>query len=341
LHEPALFDGYAVLDPALSWDNHALDSALSEQLPAMPTKGKTIYIAGRAGRQFAQMGIATVKSIFEEKAPHELHWNITAYASESHDSLKLKATYDALRYAYGGYTGNTIRLVPNGGILVKGKPMFITVDGVGIDEVDLRYTSDGSTPTDASPRIEGPFPISDPEKTTVKLLSNRGVFDRTLPLNLTSGETIAPRRGMQASADWRVEYYADDLWPRFQHARAIKVANTTNTLEFDDVGRDTFAGAVTGNMDIPADGYYVLAVTTQDKARVIIAGKALVEQDGAKGTPYQAFVVPLLRGVYPLRFEFLHSSKASRLDFVVFQANETEPEWWKNKILNLTSHSEH
>ena len=58
LHEPALFDGYVVLDPALRWDHHTLDAALVQQLPALPAKGKAIYIAGREGARFEEMGIA-------------------------------------------------------------------------------------------------------------------------------------------------------------------------------------------------------------------------------------------------------------------------------------------
>jgi pimeloyl-ACP methyl ester carboxylesterase len=180
LHEPALFDGYLMLDPALRWDDHALDAALREQLPATPAKGKAIYIAGREGPAFEDMGIASAKAIFETKAPHDLHWKIAAYPAENHDSLKLKATYDALRFAYFGYTSQPIRLVPNAVILIKGKPMFVGIDG-DANEVDLHYTVDGTTPTAASPKAAAPFAVSEPERTQVMLLSNRGVFDPASP----------------------------------------------------------------------------------------------------------------------------------------------------------------
>lgn len=339
LHEPALFDGYIVLDPALRWDNHVLDAALGEQLPGTPTKGKTIYIAGREGQAFDEMGIASVKPVFETRAPRDLHWQIVAYPAESHDSLKLKATYDALRFAYKGFTGNAIRLVPNGGILVKGKPMFVTVDGGSLDQFDLHYTSDGTTPTAASPKAEAPFPVSDPERTKIMLLSNRGVFDRVLPLDLKSGNVIPPPRGIRPTSNWQIDYYAADAWPRLQQ-RAFKSASADSRLSFDDVGRDTFAGRLSGTIDVPADGYYVLAVFT-DKARVALSGKPLFEQDSAKGAPYRAFVVPLQRGTYPLRVDFLHAAKTSGLDVVVFQAREGEPAWWKNKLLELKSGDGH
>ena len=340
LHEPGLFDGYVVLDPALRWDHHALDTRLGEQLPATPTKGKAIYIAGREGPAFEDMGIASVKPIFETKAPKDLHWKLTAYPAESHDSLKLKATYDGLRYAYQGYTDKPIRLVPNGGIVVKGKPVFVTVDGGSLDSLDLHIANDGTTPTPTSPKVEPPFTVSDLERTNVRLLSNRGVFDRALPIDLESGEVILPpRRMVKPTLNWLVEYYAPDAWPALR-GKPFKVTTADNHLPFDDVGREAFAGKLSRNVDIPVDGYYVLAVFT-DKARVALSGKALFEQDSEKGAPYRAFLVPLQRGVYPLRVDFLRAAKTAGIEISVFQVKDGQPEWWKNKLFELKSGEEH
>jgi predicted alpha/beta superfamily hydrolase len=52
MHEPTLFDGYLILDPAMWWDNHALDSPLDAKLADLPVKDKAIYIAARSGRAF-------------------------------------------------------------------------------------------------------------------------------------------------------------------------------------------------------------------------------------------------------------------------------------------------
>lgn len=337
LHDPNLFDGYLVLDPALRWDNHALDSALDAQLADTPTQGKAIYIAGRVGSAFEGMGIASASTIFEHRAPRDLHWKIVAYPGETHESLKLKATYDALRYAYQGYTGDTTHFVPTGGTLIAGKPMFVTIDDGGFDRLDLHYSTDGTTPTETSPKADGPFAVSDPERTTVKLLSNRGVFDRVIPLNLRSGKAIPPARGSQETPDWQIAYYAAEAWPVIRRAPPFKTAASDGRLDFSAVGRDAFAGTITRNVAIPADGYYVLGVVTSDKARVSIAGNPLFEQDGSRGTPYEAFVEPLQHGIYPVRVDFLHATKGSQLQFIVCQVKDGEAEWLKNEIVKFTS----
>jgi predicted alpha/beta superfamily hydrolase len=59
LHEPALFDGYLILDPSMWWDKHVLDAVIDEKLADVPAKGKAIYIAARSGRAFESMGMST------------------------------------------------------------------------------------------------------------------------------------------------------------------------------------------------------------------------------------------------------------------------------------------
>jgi predicted alpha/beta superfamily hydrolase len=337
LHEPNLFDGYLVLDPALRWDNHALDRGLDTQLADTPTKGKAIYIAGREGPAFENMGIASARDIFERRAPRDLHWKFVAYPGETHDSLKLKATYDALRYVYQGYTADTIRIVPTGGTLIAGKPMFVTIDSGDLDRFDLHYSTDGTTPTEASPKADAPFAVSDPERTAVKLLSNRGIFDHAIPLNLRSGKAIPPTRGARETPDWQIAYYAADAWPGMRRAPAFRTATNDGRADFSAVGRDAFAGTIIYNIVIPADGYYVLGVGTPDTARVSLGGNPLFEQDGSKGVPHEAFVEPLKRGIYSIRIDFLHATKGSQLEFVVFQVKDGEPEWWKNEMVKFKS----
>jgi predicted alpha/beta superfamily hydrolase len=337
LHDPNLFDGYLALDPALRWDNHALDRGLDTQLADTPTKGKAIYIAGREGPAFENMGIASAKDIFGRRAPRDLHWKFVAYPGETHDSLKLKATYDALRYVYQGYTGDTMRVVPNGGTLIAGKPMYVTIDSGDLDRFDLHYSTDGTTPTEASPKADKPFAVSDAEKTNVKLLSNRGVFDRVLPLAVRSGKAMPPTRGARETPDWQISYDAAEAWPGMRHASAFKTATSDGRLDFDKVERDAFAGTITRNIAIPSDGYYVLGVATPDKARVSVGGNTLFEQDGSTGAPHEAFVEPLQRGIYSVRIDFLHATKGSQLEFVVYQVKDGEPEWWKNELVKFAS----
>jgi predicted alpha/beta superfamily hydrolase len=336
LHEPALFDGYLILDPAMWWDKHALDAVIEEKLAEVPTNGKAIYIAARSGQAFEGMGVSTIEPIFHRKASPDLHWQITQYPDESHDSLKLKGTYDALKFAYQGFAAGPIDLFPTGGIVIKGKPVYLVMDD-NVDRYDLHYSTDGSEPTAASPKVALPLAISDPERTQIKLLSKRGVFDRAIPLGLKSGTVLPPSRRAQHTDTWHVSLYPTEAWTNFKRSKAFKTFDTDNELGFTDAGRDTFAGTVERSLDIPAEGYYVFGVQTSNKVRVSVAGRTLIDNDGARGPSKQAFIAPLQRGVYRVRLEFQRAANTDDVGMTVFQCKEGEPEWWKNELFKVSS----
>ena len=335
MHEPALFDGYLILEPAMWWDKSVLDAVIDVKLADVPTNGKAIYIAARSGHAFEGMGMSTIETIFQRKAPPDLHWKITAYPDESHDSLKLKGTYDALKFAYQGYTADRIDLFPTGGIVIRGKPVFLIGE---TDRFDLHYSTDGSAPTAASPKVDGEIAISDPEKTQIKLLSNRGVFDRAIPHGLKSGTVLPPTRTANGKTDaWHVAFYPAEAWPGFKRSKPFKTFDTAEALDFADSGRDAFAGSVERSLDIPVEGYYVFGVQSSNKVRLSVAGRQLIDNDGALGHSKQAFIVPLQRGVYRVRLDFQRATKDSDVDMLIFQCKDGEPEWWKNELFKLSS----
>ena len=336
LNEPALFDGYLILDPAMGWDNHALDAAIDSRLGATPAKGKAIYIAGREGMAFEGMGLASIEPILQHKAPADLHWQLVAYPDETHDSLKLKATYDALKFAYQGYTAKPIEVIPNEGILIKGKPMLVHVEN---ERFDIRYTTDGSVPDASSPKAGETIAISDPEKTAIKLLSNRGSFDRVIPHQLRSGLALPPDKPATSSTEktWHYAFYPASAWPRVGRSKAFHTGDTDLGIDLAHAGRDDFTGLVERDLDVPEDGYYILMVESTDQARLSLSGKALVEVDATHGPRERAYVVPLRRGQYHARLEFRHPAAGSGIRLTVFQCKEGEAAWWKNRLFRLSN----
>jgi predicted alpha/beta superfamily hydrolase len=331
LHEPALFDGYLILDPAMWWDNHALDAVIDQNLPGLPTKGKAIYIAARSGPAFEGMGVSTIEPIFQHKAPPDLHWQIMQYRDESHDSLKLKGTYDALKFSYQGYMKDPIELFPTGGIVIKGKPVFLVSDADR--DLDLHYSKDGSAPSAASPKIDGPLAVSEPEKTQIKLLSNRGIFDRAIPHGLKSGTVLPPSHTAKGADTWHVSFYPAEAWTNFKHSMAFKTFDTDKEIDFSGAGREALAVIVERSLNIAVEGYYVFAVVSSNKTRLSVAGRPLIDSGG--GRP--AYIVPLQRGVYRVRLELQRTPNTGDVGMSVFQSKDGELEWWKNELFKVSS----
>ena len=330
-NNPQPFDGYLALDPAMWWDNHSVNAVLGDRLGDVPAPGKAIYIAGRSGAGVKEMALDGLESAFRDHASAALHWKLTSYDDETHDSLKLKGTYDGLKYLYGGYSQDPIKISPSEGTVIEGHPIRLVVSG---SRIHIHYTTDGSEPTDTSPTdSDGAIPVDKPEKTRLKLLSNRGVFDRTIPIHLKTGVPIAPSaHGKHATVDteWHYSVYSASAWPRIGAARPSRRGTAKDTLSFEDFGQPRFAARVRRSVRIPEDGYYVFAVVA-GQARLRLDDTVLTADDGETGQSTHTYLAPLRRGVYSMSVDFLRADDNSELHVVVIQCNENEPLWWHQK----------
>ena len=335
MNDPSLFGGYVVLDPAMGWDKHLFDAIVEAKLPSVPGKGKAFYVASRTGRAYEGMGMAGLEPIFQRRAPNDLHWKIVAYPGETHDSLKLKGTYDALKFLFDGYTQGDIGFVPTGGVLIKGKPLSLHVNDVD-ERLDIRYTTDGSEPGPSSPKFGEFARIEDAQGTRIKLVSNRGLFDRELPHHLVNGAVLRPSSRSTAARDklWHFAMYPIDAWPDLRRARPLHTAAAQSTRDLPMPDCDVFATSATRDFVVEHDGYYVFYVESSDKARLTLAGKVIAEVDGTRNRRMQAIVEPLQRGTYALRFEARHPEKTTRTGFTVF-ADADDAEWWKHAVLRI------
>ncbi len=82
------------------------------------------------------MGIGRMDSVLKLNAPENVYWKIGLFPNESHNSVRLKAIYDGLKFSYAGYPGTPPEFHPMNGILLKDKPasifMFSTYPTSGI-----------------------------------------------------------------------------------------------------------------------------------------------------------------------------------------------------------------
>jgi predicted alpha/beta superfamily hydrolase len=335
MNDPSLFEGYIALDPAMGWDKHLFDAIVEAKLPTISGKGKAIYIAARTGRAYEYMGMSTMQPVFERRAPADLHWKISAYADETHDSLKLKGTYDALNFVFQGYTQDNVEFVPSGGTLIEGRPISLHVKDIG-ERLDLRYTTDGSSPDTSSPKFGEFIRIDDPARTRIRLVSNRGAFDRDVPHHLVDGAALRPSARLSAKRDerWHLALYALDAWPNLRRAKPLRTDDIERTRDLPLPEHDPFTASVTRDLAVEEDGYYVFYVESSDRARLTVAGKVIAEVDGSQGRREQTIVEPLRRGSYALRLEGRHPAKDTQVVFQVFQ-DRGDTEWWKHSVLRL------
>jgi predicted alpha/beta superfamily hydrolase len=327
-NDPSVFDGYVVLDPAMWWNNKEVSKALEQKLPGMPTQGKAVYIAGRAGAAFKGMGVDSLQTAFA-KAPQDLPWKVVDYPAETHDSLKFKATYDALRFMYRGWSPkNNFEIRPDTGIVAPGKPLMLEAPSAMFD---IHYTTDGSEPTRASPIMDHTLAISDPAHTRVRSISTRGEFDHEIPLHLRSGAAIKPERAAKPGEKTPIHYayYDAKSWPRMSGKPFEQ--GVSDKDDPADPKRDTFAARYERDHVIPADDYYTIVLGSPQEAHLWFAGQDVGRTIAHQDPSWRALVLPLQAGVYHSRLDLLHAEKSNdNVEVHLFRYDEKNG--WENEV---------
>jgi hypothetical protein len=217
------------------------------------------------------------------------------------------------------------------GIVVKGQLIRLLVTA---RRVHLHYTTDGSSPTGTSPGdSDGAITIDNPDKLRLAVLSNRGVFDRVVPMQLRAGAPLAPRatgKGDEADANWRYSVYSATAWPHLGTTKPTFVGSATDELSLGRFGESTLVVSVHRRLRVLEDGYYVFAVDA-DRARLGLDGATVISNNGDLGHRTITYLAPLRRGVYSLSVDLLRANAGSRLHVVVMQCNEKEPVWWTQR----------
>ena len=101
LSEPQLFKSYYATDPPFWFNNGYLIKMAAEKLEKLPA-GKTLWLAGN-DKTYKSQGLERLDSVLRVKAPAGMHWKMVTYPNETHNSVRLKAMYDGIKFAYSGY----------------------------------------------------------------------------------------------------------------------------------------------------------------------------------------------------------------------------------------------
>ncbi|MHC5023159.1 MAG: alpha-L-fucosidase [Planctomycetota bacterium] len=204
------------------------------------------------------------------------------------------------------------------------RPLDVTISTTS-DALAIHYTLNGMTPTAASPRVAGPITVSD--TTTVRARAfHEGrpvssvamrVFERARPI---AAATIASARPGVVH-----EVYEGD-WSELPEFEALTPARTEIR---DGIGLDRgpaveYVGRrFTGYLRVPADDVYLFALDSDDGARLTIAGREIIDNDGLHGPRELRGTIALAAGLHPILVEYFNKTGGAALDLRMAPLGET------------------
>jgi len=124
--ESALFQGYLVLSPSLDWDGRLPLRELEAAFKARERLPGFLYVAEDGSLGGALTDQLALRQVLQQHAPRGLQSLVVAYAKETHGSVALPASVDALRAYYHGW-----RLHPDDAPVLAATASELKIDALG------------------------------------------------------------------------------------------------------------------------------------------------------------------------------------------------------------------
>jgi alpha-L-fucosidase len=195
---------------------------------------------------------------------------------------------------------------------------------------DIRYTTDGSEPTNASNLYNGPITVS--ETTTIKAAAFHG--DAKVTATATKDiQKVTPQPAMDVAnlepgLSCQEFHGAWDNMPDFSTMKPTKsfVATkldfpTKNGVPEEHVGRH-----YTGFIDVPADEVYVFGLTSDDGSLLFVDGKLVVNNDGAHSSTLKVGSAALAKGKHSIIIDWYNLTGGAELGLKWGVAGQTPKE---------------
>ncbi|TPG71873.1 family 20 glycosylhydrolase [Hymenobacter nivis] len=195
-----------------------------------------------------------------------------------------------------------------------------------LDNLILRYTTDGSAPTPTSPTLAKPLPISQPVTVKLAAYTPEGLKGDTYTIHYQQQNYAEPVRGKTPAAGLTATYF-DGYFPtaRMQGAPAKGSAVVTEIAVPKAAEADKFGVQFRGYLDVPATGIYTFYLTCDDGGTLQIADRMVVDNGGLHSAIEKNGQVALAKGLQPLALDFVEGGGGYKL-LLQYSLNGSPPQ---------------
>lgn len=297
-----LFNGYIAADPSLWWDGQRLGTDSLNYFANLSSFEKSYYfdqseISNQGGVEFENMLISS--------APEDFRWKFVRMREETHGTIVHKSYYNGLEFIFENWPHTQVVIHPEGGLFTASEPIEVMMSHPL--DASIRYTTDGSNPTENSAVYSVPIYIS--ENSTVRasvFLSNNRI---SIPVEASYTEAVLflsvtePVGLIQGLIYERYEGSWEVL-PDFLNEFPVETGNISNIMINQWYNQDNFAIRFLGYMDIPSEGIYSFALASDDGSKLIIDGTELITNDGLHADVEEIGYALLAAGLHQVEVQF-------------------------------------
>jgi predicted alpha/beta superfamily hydrolase len=307
LADPDLFEGYISIDPSFWYKNQMqVKSARVEFLRAKNWK-KFLFITGREGSGMKDMGVDAMEKLLAASAPEKLTWKVNAYPNEDHGSVPFKSAYDGLRFIFdSGAKYNVFPLactIPNG---------TWTYAYILNNNPNLRYTTDGSEPTEKSKKCPDKIKITKPCTLKVRNVSGKFYTQATVTRVFRKGEFMDGITSADSLNPGLKYTYYEGVWDSLPDFSKLvpKKSGIAEATDFSFAMRkDSFAVQFEGYLHITKKALYNIWITSDDGAKLWLNNELILSNDGLHSADLPVVTaLPLNPGFYPVLIRYFEKN---------------------------------
>ncbi|MEI8113907.1 MAG: alpha-L-fucosidase, partial [Bacteroidia bacterium] len=179
-----------------------------------------------------------------------------------------------------------------------------------IPNVIIRYTTDGSIPTNESTKAEGINTVSAPASFVIKAVCFKDgkAISGLTEKSLTREEPVAADAIQKTKTGLQYSYF-EGKWDRLPDFATLKPIDKgiVKTVDLTMKKRDTDYGMVfKGFLNVPETGVYQFLLSSNDGSKMIVSGKTL-DNDGLHVMEEKTMDIALAKGLHPVEVQFMQA----------------------------------
>jgi hypothetical protein len=192
----------------------------------------------------------------------------------------------------------------------------LTIGLAGNNHPQIRYTLDGSQPSEDSTLYTQPFTIQETTTVKARCFWPDGTASLTTEREFEKTAAIAPTEAQIQTQGLNFACYEGrwEVLPDFATLTAVQtgVAKTISTACVDK--EEYFALTFTGFLKVPATGVYQFTTRTDDGSKLYVAGREVVDNDGLHGLIEAHGQIALEAGWHPIEVRYFQGGGAADLE---------------------------
>jgi alpha-L-fucosidase len=178
------------------------------------------------------------------------------------------------------------------------------------ENVEIRYTLDGSVPSSNSSPVSGPIQLTATTVVSARCFRGGKPVSGTSQMKFTKVTTCPAVGAGELAGGIRYAYYEGnwDSLPDFRSLKSLK-EGTLSGFDLSPKRQPEYFGFVyTGYIRILKDGVYAFFTASDDGSRLYIGDSLVVDNDGLHGMDERKGVIALAAGLHPLRAAFFQKT---------------------------------